>query len=902
MATRCISPSLLSLIQCLSCQQIFDYSRALELPSDEPEPLSKSPSLSSHNRRSLSNRVCPNCGKQVLQYSVPKSAKAQSFSHGSTGSYSPHSSAVMVLNHADSPRTVAVSDTVVKSGFVVKDSSLSVPGSTQPELANGSVGDLDEYVDTSTADVSHEREEIDGFVGSDRHEDANPYAGDGYGGSSADYDHSYDRFSRHSDDVLYPNDSGDFESSRMSAGSREKHWYSHSSEGSGAEPACGSAQERPRQLQRGIASTKTTETLDDRMDPWKASKAPLLNPFDSVPEEASETSAASLDQPVPDMHERLEVCYEEPQLSEHSSLNPFDDDYFMTSDDRASPTDSHTSPTNGHTSSTDGHASPATVRTTTPHQSNADAVSLGLEMLERERDLETGLMLPSGYFGRSGEKLGDFPQELQLELSTSAPSRSGLKSMFTMSSNRKRNSMHTTSPAKLSVAGHRRVAGHHRSKSADSDAMKSIQARVGDTRQYTVDPGHARNSAAVSAESVHGQSHQLALHRSPLLSSQESMELPHGSRGDVAGYSSEERQSSHGYSSGERHSARGYSSGERRSAQGYSSGERRSTRSNSSRGRHSVQGYSSGERCSTQGNSSGERLAARAGEKHSTHRNTSGGRSSAQMYSSGERYVTRGHSSEQTTIAPGYSSGEKYTPQSFDTVDRVSARKYSFGEANSMLEKECRSTQGYSSGEKVNMQGHSSGERMNGQGYSSGERTSTRGYSSGEKKNTRSCSSDVKCHPRGTDSREYLGKECHSEVDEKKAHCSSERLAINRSPVAAKSVGTRSSSEQLNLKGYSSGEKSPSSSKRSLKNGRQSTSGSSDREPRHGRQSPQVLKNVRTSSSRASERAPFLSVLFKDDDPSYVHNSLNLHLNLEVFDTDSGEQFKMIFKVRIRIV
>lgn len=39
-------------------------------------------------------------------------------------------------------------------------------------------------------------------------------------------------------------------------------------------------------------------------------------------------------------------------------------------------------------------------------------------------------------------------------------------------------------------------------------------------------------------------------------------------------------------------------------------------------------------------------------------------------------------------------------------------------------------------------------------------------------------------------------------------------------------------------------------------------------------------------------------LLFKDDDPEYIHNSLNLHLDMEVFSTE-GEHFKMIFKAPV---
>ena len=36
--------------------------------------------------------------------------------------------------------------------------------------------------------------------------------------------------------------------------------------------------------------------------------------------------------------------------------------------------------------------------------------------------------------------------------------------------------------------------------------------------------------------------------------------------------------------------------------------------------------------------------------------------------------------------------------------------------------------------------------------------------------------------------------------------------------------------------------------------------------------------------------------LYKDDDPSYIHNDLNLYLDKEVFNLNNGEHFKMVFK------
>ena len=37
---------------------------------------------------------------------------------------------------------------------------------------------------------------------------------------------------------------------------------------------------------------------------------------------------------------------------------------------------------------------------------------------------------------------------------------------------------------------------------------------------------------------------------------------------------------------------------------------------------------------------------------------------------------------------------------------------------------------------------------------------------------------------------------------------------------------------------------------------------------------------------------------YKKEDPGYVHNSINLYLDMEVFNTEEGERFAMIFKVQ----
>ena len=39
--------------------------------------------------------------------------------------------------------------------------------------------------------------------------------------------------------------------------------------------------------------------------------------------------------------------------------------------------------------------------------------------------------------------------------------------------------------------------------------------------------------------------------------------------------------------------------------------------------------------------------------------------------------------------------------------------------------------------------------------------------------------------------------------------------------------------------------------------------------------------------------------LYKDEDPSYIHNNLNLYLDMDVFNMDKGEHFKMVFKAPV---
>ena len=59
--------SLSPFIQCLQCQHVFDKARAIDQPSDSPEPLRSSVS---YRGRAISKLMCPFCHSQILQQSV----------------------------------------------------------------------------------------------------------------------------------------------------------------------------------------------------------------------------------------------------------------------------------------------------------------------------------------------------------------------------------------------------------------------------------------------------------------------------------------------------------------------------------------------------------------------------------------------------------------------------------------------------------------------------------------------------------------------------------------------------------------------------------------------------------------------------------------------------------------
>jgi hypothetical protein len=63
-----------------------------------------------------------------------------------------------------------------------------------------------------------------------------------------------------------------------------------------------------------------------------------------------------------------------------------------------------------------------------------------------------------------------------------------------------------------------------------------------------------------------------------------------------------------------------------------------------------------------------------------------------------------------------------------------------------------------------------------------------------------------------------------------------------------------------------------------------------------GRGSRRNSGSLRGSSDGAGIKGSSPLALLKDDEPTYIHSNLNLYLDMEVFNTDKGEHFKMVFK------
>ena len=225
-------------------------------------------------------------------------------------------------------------------------------------------------------------------------------------------------------------------------------------------------------------------------------------------------------------------------------------------------------------------------------------------------------------------------------------------------------------------------------------------------------------------------------------------------------------------------------------------------------------------------------------------------------------------------------SSLKSSACSIDSYGSSHASKFDTEPGCSSGEKQRKSQHSHSSSEKL-AKGYSSGERErhSRRGYNSTDKLS-RGYSSGERER-------------------YI----------KGGYGSGEKLAKGYSSGEGDRYlrGGYSSSG----KGYSSGEKMPAfvssrkpsgGTERHLSSGSGSGGGgrriSSDGEKKN----PDTLKrsaSLKSSSGSPGRKVFSSSLLFRDEDPSYVHNSFNLYLDMEVFNTDMGEHFKMAFKVRI---
>ena len=100
---------------------------------------------------------------------------------------------------------------------------------------------------------------------------------------------------------------------------------------------------------------------------------------------------------------------------------------------------------------------------------------------------------------------------------------------------------------------------------------------------------------------------------------------------------------------------------------------------------------------------------------------------------------------------------------------------------------------------------------------------------------------------------------------------------------------TPSKSPKLNGRGSSN---APSSRKASGGSSSRISSSSGD----NARAQRQLRPSHSSSDSASKQKMASTSVFCKDDDPSYIHNSINLYLDIDVFDSTKGESFRMAFR------
>ena len=179
----------------------------------------------------------------------------------------------------------------------------------------------------------------------------------------------------------------------------------------------------------------------------------------------------------------------------------------------------------------------------------------------------------------------------------------------------------------------------------------------------------------------------------------------------------------------------------------------------------------------------------------------------------------------------------------------------------------------------------SDGERHGGRKASSGssEKLQQQGYSSGEYRKRSS-------HHRRNKSRESQqqnpsrdgGKSFGSKI----MHRVLSDVGLNSSPTresAAAARGNASDKERQTRRRASGGS-----------SGRVSSDQSGDTK------SPGTNRSYHSSSDGAGRKKTHSPAIFyKDDDPSYIHNSINLYLDMEVFDISKGEHFRMAFRSHV---
>ncbi len=171
----------------------------------------------------------------------------------------------------------------------------------------------------------------------------------------------------------------------------------------------------------------------------------------------------------------------------------------------------------------------------------------------------------------------------------------------------------------------------------------------------------------------------------------------------------------------------------------------------------------------------------------------------------------------------------------------------------------------------------SDGERQGGRKGSSGSNEKLHGYSSGEYQTRKSQRRNRtrEGHGSSKDGGKSLGSKIYRVLSDVGLNSSPRRGAAATAATARGNTSDKKQQTRRKSSGGSSGRVS-------------SESG--------GRKSPGMNQSYHSSSdgtSRKKTNSP--AIFYKDDDPSYIHNSINLYLDMEVFESSKGEYFRMAF-------